>query len=186
MKVKLKILNSCIKSSILYGCESWSYASLSPPDVIHRSAIKTVLGIRRNVSNEIVYIESDTYPLSCDITYLQLKFWLRMKSYMENNPDSYISKLVQIGLDENIKFLKHYSNLYSKYPSPEMCRSDLIQSFITRIRNKIRSISDLNSPLGTYLQINPEFCSPNLDVFKLESDRILVSRYRCGSHYLEF
>ena len=65
LKIKLKVLDTCMMSSILYGCETWCDTMPAEVDVIYRTGIKTALSIRDNINNEIVYTESGLFPAEC-------------------------------------------------------------------------------------------------------------------------
>ena len=43
---------------------------------------------------------------------------------------------------------------------------------------------DEDSRLGTYFQVNPNFCKPLYDKDILEFQRVCITRYRTGSHNL--
>ena len=46
--------------------------------------IKTALAVRMNTCNEIVYIESGTYPAICIIKKRQIKFWDTLNKNLNN------------------------------------------------------------------------------------------------------
>ena len=46
--------------------------------------IKTALAIRMNTCNEIVYMESCTYPSICIIKKRQIKFWDTLNKNLNN------------------------------------------------------------------------------------------------------
>ena len=58
--------------------------------------------------------------------------------------------------------------------------------FLTSIAEKIRSKSnnDVDSRLGVYLEVNPNLTAPSQCYDILECERVLITRYRCGSHNL--
>ena len=78
LKVKVKILDSCVVSALCYGAETWGDGE-SDVEVIYRQGLRMALGVRTTTCNEIVYIESNTYPLKCRILSQQLKFWKTVK-----------------------------------------------------------------------------------------------------------
>ena len=84
LSIKLKVLNSCLLSTILYGCECWGDVIPNGLEVVYRMAIKTALSVRNNTCNEIIYIESGLYPLECIIKKRQLAFWLKLQQNDEN------------------------------------------------------------------------------------------------------
>ena len=62
-----------------------------------------------------------------------------------------------------------------------------MSKFTDKISTKIRqgAAADSDSKLGVYLSINPLLSVPTINTSEmLEVERILVTRYRCGSHNL--
>ena len=56
LSVKLRIVDACINSSLLYGCESWGSCPLQSVEILQRKAIKMVLDVAKSTPNEIVYV----------------------------------------------------------------------------------------------------------------------------------
>ena len=48
-----------------------------------------------------------------------------------------------------------------------------------------KSNDDQESRLGVYLQVNPSLTPPTQRSHLLEFERVLLTRYRCGSHNLQ-
>ena len=157
-------------------------ASLNAVDSTHRSCIKILLGVRNSTPNNIVYLESGTVPLHCKILFLQLKYWMKISAFARENPDSYLSKAIDLGLRNNVPFIKYYTSLESKFSTPLDCFNYYKAEFENSCRNAFNQITDLNSPLGVYKTINITLNKPCFDTF--EPDRILISKYRSGSHNL--
>ena len=78
----------------------------------------------------------------------------------------------------------HYKKLESDYSNPDNCYTTLSNTYLNKIRLSFTSNSDEDSSFGTYLQINPSLSSPIFPPNILENERILLTRYRTGSHYL--
>ena len=87
----------------------------------------------------------------------------------------------------NVKYLKHYQNLENKYVTPKNCESQLTSTFHDEFENKIKCAAeeDTESRLGVYLKINPRLTAPTENTNLLETERIIITRYRCGSHSLK-
>ena len=138
------------------------------------------------MNNEIVYIESGHYPLSCEIHSRQLIFWLKIKNYLQSNDKSYLNKLVTNARNTDIKYISYYDSLIEQYTSPKNClqvlqnkfRQSWTDTFYTSVT------SDVESKLGVYKTVNPELISPDTKNIP-EFERMMITRYRCGSHYLE-
>ena len=112
LNVKLKVLNSCVSASLIYGCETWGTYSLKKIETIYRQGLKTALSVRECVNNEIVYTESGEWPLEVRICCMQMKFWMSICNIVQQRPDHYISKI--INLAGNTSYVKFYKNLYTR------------------------------------------------------------------------
>ena len=73
--IKLKVLDTCVSSSLCYGSETWGQFKTNMLETLYRSGLRTALSIRNTTCNEITYIESGQYPLECKVKKQQLKFW---------------------------------------------------------------------------------------------------------------
>ena len=52
--VKLQVVEACINSSLLYGCELWGSCPLSSAEILQRKALKMVLDICKCTPNEFI------------------------------------------------------------------------------------------------------------------------------------
>ena len=95
--------------------------------------------------------------------------------------------LVDQGLSSNLPYLKYYTNLETTYTSPKNLEDVLTKEFHTSTTTKInaKSNNDPESRLGVYLQVNPNLAPPTHRDDILEFERVLLTRYRCGSHNLK-
>ena len=186
LSVKLDVLDKYVTSSLLYSAETWG-SNVQDVEFIYRTGVKTALDIRENINNEITYIESNTYPLECKIKSLQLKFWLFLVDYMELHPSSAIAKITKLGIDMNIPYIKHYTNLTDKYGNPNDAKTQLQNDFRLKWTSKINdeALKDNESRLGVYSRINPQLQhwipSPQ-SIHEIE--RKVITRCRTGSHSL--
>ena len=135
LNVKLTVLDTCVNASITYACETWSYCIPNSIEVMHRQGIKTALSVRQTTNNEIVYIESGKLPLEINIIKQQMKFWSSITKIIDDDPNHYIAKLVQIG--ENTQYIKHYKNLAIKYTSSAECNNALKIEYSNKFKSKI-------------------------------------------------
>ena len=81
--------------------------------------------------------------------------------------------------------ISHYEKLLNLYKTPENCSKILRQRFhqTWTVKYNDALIKDKESKLAVYKTLNPELTSPNTDKIP-EFERITITRYRCGSHYL--
>ena len=186
LSVKLDVLDTCVTTSCIYGCETWGRSS-EIAEIFYRSGLRTALDVRENVNNEILYIETGRYPLQCRIKKLQYKFWTKMLKYKDDYPSSALAKTLAASIEERLPYVKYYLELVAKYDSPEACHDSLRAEFKTKWINKIRTFNmdDNNGRLGTYYQVNPQLKPwvPYPQVI-LESERKITTRFRTGSHSL--
>ena len=141
------------------------------------------MSVRKSVNNEIVYVESGEYPLQIRIMRQQLKFWINLQAYLVQNPHHYLLKLLKQA--DNIPYVNYYNELQRQYTDPALCEKLLKAEKQATNEEAIRDAfsTDENSKLGTYMQVNPALVKPSYEN-KLEFQRILITRYRTGSHNL--
>ena len=68
INIKLKVLHSCVISSLCYGSEIWGEYISPELETAYKIGLKTALSVRFNTSNEIVQIETGTYSTKCIIS----------------------------------------------------------------------------------------------------------------------
>ena len=171
-----------------YSCEAWGSYPLNKIEVLQRKAIKMVLDIYSNSANDIVYVESGFSNLKPVIYKRQLKYFQKLRQDCENNPTSSISRIVMQAINAKTLFIRHYLKLDDQFRDNNHCYDFYANEHKTAIRNNIiqKHSTDPNSILGTYFQINPSLESPKFyrDSACQEYDRVIISRYRIGSHKL--
>ena len=189
LSVKLKVVDACINSSLLYSCESWGSCPLGRMEVLQRKALKMVLDIGKSTPNEVVYVESGFHSLKSTIYKRQLKFFQKVKKDCTEHPTSPISVIIQLALDQNTQFLRHYVKLEHTMKTPEQCYNHHVNEHKQQIEQKVleKFNVDPDSILGTYHRVNPELNSPELNQNTScnEMDRKIITRYRTGCHKLK-
>ena len=184
LNTKLSVIDACVVSSLCYASETWGNNG-KEVEVLYRYGLRTALGVRQSVSNEITYIESNKFPLKCRVLSQQLKFWIAVQVYLEKHPDSLLNCLIKQAQELDIQYYKHYVMLQTKYETPDNCRKVIESEYMTTWKNKFEaSLDDVDSKLETYYRINPTLQSDTTNIM-LETDRILLTRFRCGSHSLK-
>ena len=187
LSIKLNVLDVCVTSSLTYGCESWGTASINSIEVAYRLGLKRALSIRETVNTEIVYIEANRSPINIRIAKQQLNFWINLNSYLDDNPEHPLKGLIEQGLSLNLPYLLYYTNLEQTYITPKNLEDVLSNEFRASNATKIhtKSNNDTESRLGVYLQVNPNLTPPSIRNDILEFERVLLTRYRSGSHNLK-
>ena len=176
----------CVASALTYGSETWADHCENQVEIIYRTGLRTALGIRSNINNEIVYVESGKYPLKCRISKLQLKFWLSIEDYTSRCPDSALNHLLIVANELNLPYIRWYKNLVALHVSPAGCQNNLQMQFREKWKATFQDgANDTDSRLGTYCLINPNLSIPGyMGKTMLETDRLILTRFRCGSHSL--
>ena len=187
LAIKLKVLDVCVSSSLTYSCEAWGTASINSVEIIYRQGLKRALSVRQTTNTKIVYTEADRLPLSIRISKQQLKFWMYIQSYMEDHPNHPLANLIEHGQRINLQYLNYYEKLEADFNNPGACQKTLTQTARHAIMTKIRtkSSNDNDSRLGVYLQVNTQLTPPKQHSNILEFERVIISRYRSGSHNLK-
>ena len=186
LNIKLKVLDVCASSSLVYACETWGTANVSSLEVAYRFGLKRALSVRENTKTEIVYMESERYPLTIRISKQQLKFWNSLSDYLGENPEHPLAALIQQGKEMNLKYVTYYENLVREFHTPEELQKQLEERYRNAWGESIRQKAgnDEQSWCGVYLLVNPDNNPPKQRNNILERERILTTRYRCGSHNL--
>ena len=114
LDIKLSVLNTCAKASLIYSCETWGGLCFKSAETAYRQGLKTALSIRDSINNEVVYLESGSWPLQINIAKQQIKFWMSLKKLMDDKPLHYLSNLINTAAVENISYIRYYENLITK------------------------------------------------------------------------
>ena len=95
--------------------------------------------------------------------------------------------MLHAGTQANVKYLKYYETLARNHHTSHTCQISLQNDYMTSWKNKFvdEVNTDPDSKLGTYYHINPNLNSYILrPQLILEAERILITRFRTGSHSL--
>lgn len=183
--VKKLLLNSCIESVILYSCETWSYYIPNCANVLHRDAIRIILGVRTSANNEIIHFESNIPSLHPYIKSRQWNFWNVFKQDIMHYENS-ISKLVNLAITSNIKYVKYYEQLLNNHSTKNNCMKHYMDKFWTETSESVirKSQNNPGAKLSDYLLVNPQL--EKSDIPKMfERDRQIISKYKTGCHRLK-
>ena len=179
--VKKKILSSCLNASLLYSCEIWSSASLRKMETLYKKAIKLTFGMKNNnTPNQIVFIESGLTELKCEIYKRQYNFWMKILSYINNDPYSKVSKILTKGIDKNVHFIRNYKKLANDFMSAQECYNYYRGCFIDGIKQEIIDKTKIYtfSPLDDYILRNPSVETPKAQNMLCEYDRQVCLNYK--------
>ena len=87
--VKLKVLNACFLSTILYGCESWLNVSLKPVEQLYCGSIKALLGVRSTTCNDLCLLELGMPSLQDYVNQKQRDFFQKLKNERVGRQDDF-------------------------------------------------------------------------------------------------
>ena len=185
ISVKKKVLQSCLQASLLYGCETWGSSSITKIETLYRRAIKVVYGMNLNTPNEIVYMESGLIHLKSEIFKRQYKFWKKIQDDIK--VPSAISNLYNLAIEKNTYFIRHYIKMHALFKDAQHCynfhKDKFTEINIENMRKKAE-LSEINT-MKDYITINKYMNKPTyLNSNIMERDRIILTKYRTGSHYL--
>ena len=178
LHIKMKVLKSCVVSSLLHNCETFGNYIIKDLESAYTKLLKRCFGVRNNTPNNILYVESGFLPIKAIIYSRQLKFYRRFRDNVNEN--SRRAKMFQLLLNNKTNFLEHYETLDSKY---ERSEEILIESR-NILKQSIYNLANAGqSKFKMYVDINPDLTpSPFLhSVHPIASD---IIKFRLGSHYL--
>ena len=156
LKVKEKVLESCILSAVIYNCETWGDANLSDLEKKYRRALKYMLGVRKSTCNEYPYIELEKPTLKSLILKRQLKCY---NDCMIHKDLPMLRFIIRKAIDANSSFINHYVSLNTKYQNPD----DITRESLSIMRDEVKRKAELNrSKYQSFLDMNPLLMRPNI------------------------
>ena len=85
--------------------------------------------MRENTNTEVIYLESDRYPLAIRVSKQQLRFWITLTDYLGENPEHPLAALIERGRELNLKYVAYYDNLKREFQTPEELHKQLIERY---------------------------------------------------------
>ncbi len=179
--MKIKVLDACLMSSVLYGCESWFGLNLVKLEKMYMSAIKCVLGVRTATPNYLCLIEAGLPSIQALIQTRQHSFFQKEIARREYIPDDPLMFALKLNREVNSPAWKYISGVLA------VGTNAVDQDMIDR-KEKIRNTN--STRMGTYLSLNPNLSCHR--VYKAappfatvpEWQRIAFTRFRLSSHRL--
>ena len=115
ISIKLKVLSSCVLSTILYNCETFGHMLPDGIEKPYHKLIRSALNVRHNTPSELILIESGLLPLKALVAKRQLKFFRKFKISIRNNSirQSVFNELLLV--ENRTTYLNHYVSLDEKY-----------------------------------------------------------------------
>ena len=181
ISVKLKVLKSCVVTTLLYNCEAFGYGIPDGLEEIYFKMLRAALGVRSNCPKLLLLIESGFLPIKCLIELRQLKFFRRFKKSLQ--PNGTRSAIFQHLLANKTNFIDHYVQLDSKYASGE----DLVTKYRNDLTEKIRNFGrdkQKHYKYWIYLQLNPDLAKSTF-LNRIDAVGKGIVKFRLGSHQLK-
>ena len=98
--IKLKVLDACTVTTLLYNCETWASANIQPIEVKYRKMLKTILCVRATTCNEIIHLELGCLSIKAHIKINQYRFWKKVQELKDDEP---LQKIIKVGRDKKIR-----------------------------------------------------------------------------------
>ena len=177
--VKKTVVDACFNTSLLYGCESWLEEKISPDlEHLYLKGIKCLLGVRSQVTTDVVLLESGYPSLRALIKSKQKAFFKNMIDERKDMMDDPFMHVVRITQVHNRKMNAYLQALHNcdDFIAKDRCER------IERVRASERTKS------ATYRFINPTMdvhsiyrgCDAPVDDYL----RMAFTRFRTSSHRL--
>ena len=193
--LQCKLFDTLVLPILSYGVEVWGVKpSLGEAaEALHRSFLKSLLGIRKSTSNEIVLAELGRYPL-------QIRFWQQILKYHQRTFGLDNTRLVSLammdgftfndgiaGVDKGAEWHEQLNVFLMKHNLSVFHKLD-VETIIDRAKQQHVvqfSSNSTSSSLVVYRTLQPEYkYAEYLSSVRCFSNRRLLSRSRCVCHGL--
>ena len=171
---KKKVLDACIISSLLYGCESWLTNNVKEVERLYYSAIKSLLGVRDTTRNDVILLECGMPTIDVLIRKRTAKFV--KKQFLgipdEEKPLVQIFKICQVNRTNGYRYIDSLLTVN-------------IRRFLTMIE---KFVDEEGTKAVTYKLMNPNLNVHNVyktDTYFNDKERVVFTRFRLSSHNLK-
>ena len=179
LSVKETVLDAGI-AAVLHNCESWGDANLDALEVLYKKALKYMLGVRKTVCNEFVYIELAKPSLRSLIWKRQYKFF---QNCVRDRDWPLMRHIIRQAMDSKCSFIQHYNKLLEKYNSADKITEESLLTMKDDVKLKA---SREQSKYVSYLKLNPTLSKPNIYTTYAPTYKVHhTSRIRIISHSLQ-
>ena len=178
--VKIKVLKACVVNSLLTNCETFGHCIPKDLEKTYNKLLRRTFNVRSNTPSLLMYIEAGFLPIKALIIARQLKFFNRYNEQLTGNTRRV--QMFQRLLGEPTKYLQHYIDISTKYPT----EADVYRESMEEVKKQVRDLADkgtLHYKYKIYTEMNPNLeKSPFItNCHPLSRDAI---RFRLGSHIL--
>ena len=174
-KVKKKVWQNALMSSLMFSCESWLTNDVKSINTVYNETLKYLLRVRTNTCNDITFLETGICDAKSVIKSRQTNFFRKLYNSSHYN-GSYINNIINL--------VKYHRTPAARYLLEiENNNENIYENFMIETKNKVLR-SDTTKRVA-YKNMNPELnvhplYSCNLDEYK----RIELTRLRLISHNL--
>ena len=135
LRVKLKVLRSCVVGSLLHNFEDFGYHTPRELESTYTKLLRCCFNIRSNVPNDIIFIESGLLPIKAVILIRQFKFYKRLFDTVKKNSrrDKMLNMLLE--KENRTKYIQHYESLVTRYDSDK----DIVSEYRNVVKQRIYS-----------------------------------------------
>ena len=193
--LQCKLFDTLVLPILSYGVEVWGVKSSlgEAAEVLHRSFLKSLLGIRKSTSNEVVLAELGRYPL-------QIHFWQQILKYHQRTFGLDDTRLVSLAMMDGLTFSAGTAGVDKGAEWHEQLNSFLIKHNLSVFhklhveaiidRAKLQHVEQFSSnstssSIIVYRTLQPEYrYAEYLSSVRCFPNRRLLSRFRCGCHGL--
>ena len=103
---KKTVFEAVLTAKLLYGCESWFTENVKAIDKQYISAMKSLLGVRKQISNEVVLTELGAEDLR-DRIHKSRKNFIKSKLSDPDEPLSIVYRLCERNNTKGYRMLQH-------------------------------------------------------------------------------
>ena len=177
--VKKKVVDACFNTSLLYGCESWLEDKVLPDlEQLYMKGIKSLLGIRSQITADVVLLESGYPSLRALIKSKQKAFFQNMINERKDMLDDPFMHAVRLTQDKNRTMNGYLERLKN---CDDFIAKDRLER-IARVRASERSKSVTYRSINPTMDVHPIYkdCAEPVDDYL----RMSFTRFRTSSHRL--
>lgn len=174
--IKFKTWEAALRSTLLYGCESWLTNDMQAIEQPYVRTLKELLSVRQQTCTDLVYVELAMGNAKSVIQHRQITF-LKKKKLVPGFELSLLGKTIA-----KAQYLK---SPMGKYITQLLAKADpVVQDLQTRQQSVIESESSRRT---SYVELNPELQKHEVYSSSLpEHHRIAFTRFRLSSHRLAY
>ena len=91
--IAIELFDQLVMPVLQYGSEVWGFSNLEQIEVLHRKFIKTILFVRSNTPNCMIYGETGTMPIKNFVVPRMIAFYSRIVNGKQNKLSAMFYKI---------------------------------------------------------------------------------------------